>query len=126
MSNTDTHRPEWVRERDPWCRREFRADHDHSDGVCDFALRWDNPLLPWSATSCHIAYTGHRQVCGCRMCTWYWGRRMTRRRGRHDEQRLCRELRKNPRAADGIVTRVPVKDVWASHGVRGKRPEPAE
>jgi hypothetical protein len=85
VSRTDKTKPWLVRvaEHQPW------ANHDHSNGICDlpenprdgnnwavpFACRWSDWNLCRKGTCCY--------GCGCRMCTNYEGRRIDRRRSRH-------------------------------------------
>jgi hypothetical protein len=120
MSRTDKHRPLWVQERDPLLRHEFRADHDHRDGVCDLEYRLAHPHARWSDTSCHLNFCGARQVCGCRACTAHSGRRRERRRVRSQGRALGRELVKDPRLEQGVLARPVVKEAWQSSGSRGR------
>lgn len=119
MSRTDKHRPLWVQERDPLLHHEFRADHDHSSGPCDLAVRLADPRTPWSDTACHLNYCGHRQICGCPLCTDRWGRRAHRRRARAQHRRLGTALRKDPASADALLSRPVVKAAWQARGRTG-------
>jgi hypothetical protein len=73
-----------VKQRDPLWRHYFREVHRHDDGVCTL----DRFLAATSRvrTSCYIdfAWRGRQIHCGCGSCTDQDGRRMRRRRERHE------------------------------------------
>lgn len=145
MSRTDMHRPALVKEHDPCLRRYIRVHHDHWDEQrhpCEHVPacvpgKWEqHPTHTVRRTvactadqqggQCHRwIINGGNPYCGCRMCTGHWGRRLTRRRGRHDEQRLCRALAKDRAVGEDLPEQIPVKQMWASAGRRGRR-EPTE
>ena len=139
------HRPAVVKEHDPHLRRYILVRHHHWHQE-SFPCEHQPPCPPgrWETHPTHTVrrtvgcsadepggacyrwiINGGNPYCGCRMCTGYWSRFQTRRRGRHDEQRLCRALAKDPALADDLPEQIPVKQMWASAGQRG-RPEPAE
>lgn len=100
MSRTDNHAPPWVKDRDPYRRREFRPEHDHwysetyydRDGrrwvatkrltvPCDLDVFMTSKGSVW--TRCRMVYAGSRNIyCGCRMCTGHDGRRLARKQER--------------------------------------------
>lgn len=111
MSRTDRHRPMWVQQRDPWTRADFYEQHDHRRGRCDLEKWIAEPWLAWSQTSCRLAFCGHRQICGCRMCTAYWWRKSERRKVRHRHQALCRALVKDPGSEEYLMARC-LRPTW--------------
>lgn len=111
MSRTDVHAPAWVKDRDPAWHNEYREDHNHGQWV----VRWEHHPRKWvpiyetvtrcdlgdflagaQKTACRMSYAGHRNIyCGCWMCTGHPWQRQDRRRLRHMEQRMLREVLKD-------------------------------
>jgi hypothetical protein len=64
MSRTDKTRPVWVQFRDPENRRFMREDHDHRNGVCNFAEWMDGRQVYglWRMEDCCLyeSYYGSR------------------------------------------------------------------
>jgi hypothetical protein len=58
MSHTDKTRPAWVQVRDPRNRWAMQEEHDHRDGVCDFAEWLKAKDHPWTHRfNCYLDYS---------------------------------------------------------------------
>ncbi|GAA2701515.1 hypothetical protein ACFY2R_00195 [Micromonospora olivasterospora] len=104
MARTDVHRPFWVQERDPYCRREFRVRHNHwfldewdpelkrylvkLSIPCDLHERDGKPRKVW--TRCGPTFTGTRGCCG--LCASQPGRKRRRRQEHHGWRAMRHQL----------------------------------
>src|SRR5689334_10105567 len=117
MSRTDVHAPEWVKERDPLWRDQYKEVHNHGwhttgsqkhvdeDGYVSYrpiGRRVERCELEdylaareWVRTACYITLRpGCRNICcGCQMCTGQFYRKLSRKADRSRTKRLLRAQR---------------------------------
>lgn len=117
MSRTDVHAPNWVKERDPLWRDQFKEVHNHGwlsdgsekhvdeDGYTSYKRTWRKverceldiylSARQWVRTACYVTLApGCRNICcGCNMCTGQTFRKLSRKVDRLQTRRLLRSER---------------------------------